>query len=368
MAELDQITVATKRYIRDTPKLVDMIFQEGPLAAFAKQTTREDFNGGRLIGENFYYGGLLGGPYLKGAEFNIDQPQVEQELQFNIKFSEINITLSKEDIQVLNKGPNAAFTLIQSRTNNAYMTIGAQLEIAMYLNGINGGYTGNLNGLPEALNDNVTASWDGNTYAQYGTITRGGAVGTSLNSAPTNVNGTIEYKTLEDTYGSATFGNLEPNLGVTTQFGYSFIKEKFQTQQRFNDTQDPRIGFNGMKFNSATLMRSRYAPGAYLFGSSGTADPIATQFITYMSGGALTAYPQPSGGYPSTGAYKETLWWINGKKPFMNFYISDDPEYGFGFTGFKPAQGNTKVAGQVLFAGAITFAPRYHRQLYGITG
>ena len=47
----------------------------------------------------------------------------------------------------------------------------------------------------------------------------------------------------------------------------------------------------------------------------------------------------------------------------MNLYISDDPEYGFGFTGFKPAQGNTKVAGQVLFGGAMTFAPRYHQQL-----
>ncbi len=161
---------------------------------------------------------------------------------------------------------------------------------------------------------------------------------------------------------------LEPNLGVTTAFGYSFIKEKFQTQQRFNDTQDPKIGFNGMKFNSATLMKSRYAPGAYLYGSSGTADPIATTFIKQLTSGALTAYPAPSGGYPSAGTYNETLWWLNARKPFMNLYISDDPEYGFGFTGFKPAQGNTKVAGQVLFGGAVTFAPRYHQQLFGITG
>jgi len=52
----------------------------------------------------------------------------------------------------------------------------------------------------------------------------------------------------------------------------------------------------------------------------------------------------------------------------MNFYITDDAEYGLGFTGFKPAQGNTMVAGQVLFAGALTWFPRYHAQLYGITG
>jgi hypothetical protein len=110
---------------------------------------------------------------------------------------------------------------------------------------------------------------------------------------------------------------------------------------------------------------SRYAPGSYLFGSSGTADPIAVTFITQSTNGALTAYPVPSG-YSS--GYSETLFWLNARKPFMNFYVSDDAEFGFGFTGFKPGQGNTKISGQVLASCAVTFAPRYHKQLYGITG
>lgn len=53
MAELDALTVATKRFIRETPELIDMVFQGGPLAAYAKQSLREDFDGGRFIGENF---------------------------------------------------------------------------------------------------------------------------------------------------------------------------------------------------------------------------------------------------------------------------------------------------------------------------
>ncbi len=281
------------------------------------------------------------------------------------------MTLAKEDIQVFNKGPQAAFRLIDSRMQNAYMTIGAHLEIAMYLNGTNANYLPNFNGLPEALNDNSTASWDGNTYSTYGTITRGGAVGTVLNSAPVNVNGTIEYNTLEEEYGNATYGPdpYEPNLAVTTVLGASLIKEKFQTQQRFNDTQTLVAGFNfrGMKFNGATVIVSRYVPGSYLFGpaGAGTADPVAVTYLKQMSNGALTAYPVPAG---YTSGTWETLWFINARKPFMNFYVSDDPEYGFGFTGFKPAQGNTQVAGQVLFSGAVTWQPRYHRQLYAITG
>ena len=53
MAELTQIDVATKRYIRNTPKLIDLVFQEGPLVAYAKKNIREDYDGGRFIGENF---------------------------------------------------------------------------------------------------------------------------------------------------------------------------------------------------------------------------------------------------------------------------------------------------------------------------
>lgn len=356
MAELDQLNVSTRRYIRENPALVDSVFQSDPLLAYLKLNTREDFGGGSLIQENFYYDGMVGGSYLKGKQFDITEKQVEQACQFNMKFFEENVTLSLEDIEVLNTGPLAAFKLIDSRMTNAYMTLGAHMAIAQYLNGQNAGYTPNFNGLPEALNDNSTASWDGNTYATYGGITRGGQVGAALNSVPVNVGGVIQYNTLENTYGNAQFGNIEPNLGVTTVKGRSYIKEKFQTQQRFNDTQDPKIGFNGLKFNSATIIASRYCPGSYI---SAAGDPNAVTYITQMSNGALTAYPTIT---------SETLWWLNARKPFLNFYVSTSPKYAFGFTGFKPAQGNTKVAGQVLAACAMTLNPRYHQQLYGITG
>ena len=356
MAELSAIDAATKRYIRETPKLVDMVFQEGALVALAKQAVREDYDGGRFIGENFFYNGVQGGPYAKGQDFDISEPQVEQQLQFNPKFFAADVTLTKEDIQVINKGPNAAFKIIQSRTTNAYMSMGAYLDIAMYLNGQDANYTKNFNGLTEAANDGTATNWNATAYTTYGTITRGGAVGTVLNSAATNVNGPIEYDTLEQQYGNASYGpGKEPNYVVTTYLGYSYIKNKFQSQQRFNDTQDPKIGFNGMKFNDAVVLRDRYAPGTYI---SGTGDPLAVKFFTWMTQGAVVVYPTVT---------SETLWMLNVRKPYMNFYISDDPEYQLGFTGFKPAQGNTKVAGQVLFAGAVTFAPRYIRQLYGIT-
>jgi hypothetical protein len=180
---------------------------------------------------------MIGGFYAKGEEFDITEPQVEQGCQFNIRFIESNITMTKEDVQVLNKGENAAFRLIESRTRNAYISLGAQLELGMYLNGSRANYTRMFNGLPEALNDNTTASWDNSLYSTYGTITRGGAVGGALNSAPIDVNGSIEYtgtNGLEAGYADCSYGpeEWEPNIGIGTYHVYRFIKERFQTQQR----------------------------------------------------------------------------------------------------------------------------------------
>lgn len=364
MADLDQLNVSTRRYIRDNPALVDDVFQNDPLIAYQKLNVKENFGGGLFIQEGFLFDGMIGGSYLKGKEFDISEKQVEQAKQLNMKFFEINVTLSKEDVQVLNKGPLAVFNLVDSRMTAAYMTLGAQMAISQYLNGQRAGFTSMFNGLAEIINDGTVASWDNNTYASYGGITRGsaGTIGNALSSTPTNVNGPIQYTTLEETYGATEYGNIQPNLGVTTVKGYSFIKEKFQTQQRFNDTQDPAIGFNGLKFNAATLIKSRYVPGSDIVTAGTDSNKIAVTYIQQSSNGALTTYPALAV------ATSETLFWINARKPYLNLYVSDDSEFGFGFTGFKPAQGNTKVAGQVLAAVAMTAEPRYHGQLYGITG
>jgi len=367
---LDQLTASTRRFVRESPKLVDNIFQQATFMKLLQANCKEKFNGGRNIAENFWYGTVPGGSFAMGSELDITEPQIEQQKQFIPKEFYANVTLLKEEIQVYNTGPMQIFSLLKSRVANAYAAVGAFQEIAAFLNGINANYTNNFNGMPEMLNDGSTAGWDGNTYANYGGISRT-AVSPALNSAPINVAGPLELQGstgMERAYGAASLGmELQPNYGITTQLGYQVIKTRFQTQQRFNDTQDPKIGFNGLKFNNATIVWSRYVPGSYLFGGTvaGTADPVAVQYIKQMSKNALSAYPVPAG---YTTGLSETLWWVQAVKPWLNYYLSTDPEFGMGITGFKPAQGNLKVACQVLCASAITGEPRYHAYQYGITG
>jgi len=124
MPAFDQITVATHRYIRKNPALVDNVFQEDPFLAYLKLNVRESFGGGRLIGENVLYDSLIGGFYAKGKEFDITEKQIEDQMQFQMKLAECNVTMSKEDIQIFNKGEAAAFRLIDSRMTAAYMSMG----------------------------------------------------------------------------------------------------------------------------------------------------------------------------------------------------------------------------------------------------
>jgi len=322
------------------PGVVDNVFKNDPLLAYLKANSPEVFPGGASIQENFIYGVLKGGSYAKGATFNITRRQTATGATFQPKYYYVNVTEFKEDLQVTHKGPNAVFSMLDADMVNAALTMSAKLAIALYNEGQSASRSTELNGLAEIINDNSTNSWTGSTYSTYGTLTRGGTIGSALNSAPVSVSGPITYPILEENYATAVIGAEEPNLGVTTNLGFAYIKEKFQPQQRFME-EDPMIGFRGLRFNSAIIMRSQYCPG--------------TQGVNDSDLGNY---------YTSAG---ETLWFLNTK--YFRFWVSDDPEFAFGFTGFKPAQDSTIVAGQYLFSGNVTCqAPRLQLQLYAITG
>lgn len=339
----DELNTSTNRHI--VPGVVDQVFKNDPLLAHMKKNNVEKFPGGTQINENFLYASMPnGGAYAKGSTFTISLVQTETSASFVPKHYGIPVAVAKEDVQVFNKGEHAVFRLIDSKLQNAALTMSAILAVDLYQNGT-GTRINNMNGLAEALNDGSVSSWNGSAYTTYGSLTRGGTIGTALSSPMTgpaaSVGGPITYKILEETYNSIVIGDEYPNLMVTTNLGMSYIKEKFQPQWRV-ETQDPNIGFNGVKFNQAMIIQSQYAPGT-------AADSTNANLGT---------------NYTSAG---ETIFYLNTK--YFRLWVTDDPEFGFGFTGFKPAQDTLVVAGQYLFTGNMTCqAPRMSRHIYAITG
>lgn len=358
-------------------QITDNFFKAVPFWTYLRDKALVDFDGGTYMQYAFLFKPTIGGFYAPGASFNIDMIDTVAALQFREKYIEQNVTMAMEDIMVRNRGPRAVFSLVDAYMKNAMMTITAQCAIAGWRHGQASG-TGvaddrslYINGLSEALNDGTVYSWDGNYFTTYGGQARNGAVGSALNSVPqwwgqsNGAGGKVTYQLLESLYQTATQGNISPDLGVTSKAGMTYIKNTMQVQQRFAQETDPRYGFEGVKLNKMLITKDDYAPSLVY----GVNDPQLGNYLTGTITNSLTG--TPAGGFPtnsqaSTLTVGEVLFMIN--TDTWKLRLSTNPQYQFGFTGFKPGQDNTRVSGQVLAALNLEcVAPRLNGQAFGFT-
>ena len=115
-------------------------------------------------------------------------------------------------------------------------------------------------------------------------------------------------------YGAAWFGNDYVDLMVGTQTAYNKIWNTLQPQQRYYDTQSDvgKVGFQSFRFNSSEVVIDKYIPNDGVNG---------------MILGLNTNY--------------------------LEFFVSENKKFQFGFTGFKEAQNSIDIAGQFLYAGNL---------------
>jgi hypothetical protein len=371
---LDEINLTTLKEI--FPRVIeDNYFLDTPFQAYLRARSLVPFGGGAFMQNTFLYAPMIGGSYAKGANFNITKRQTLAGTVFDPKYYEVSVPEYKEDIQVLNKGPLAVFSLIDVDLRNAMNTISAIIAIAMSLHGqasgtgITGNRPNDINGWIEAINDGITPGWDGSIFTAYGTAPRNGVIGSALNSQPlwggtsTGATAPITYQFLEEMYQIFSIGRTEPDLEVCNKALYAYIKERIQTQQRFAQERDPFFGVSGMRHNSAMILKDDYFPSLKF----GVNNPDLGNYLTSTFTSPAAVGSQSNMPVSTVCTVGEVLAMFNTKK--WLFRISDDPEYGFGFSGFVPAQDNTRVVGQVKAACNLECtAPRLNGQAFGFGG
>lgn len=364
VAELNAVTL-----FEIYPRVVeDEFFLATPLLAYFRDHCLVPFTGGTFMQSPIRYAPMIGGFYAPGAGFNITKRQTITALQFDTRYCYVSIPEYKEEIQVENKGDLAVVQLLEADMQNGVDTINAIVAVNSNLNGQTAGRTTAINGWPEAINDGLNPSYDGNVYTSYGQQARNGAVGTTLNSTPqwcgttTGATGPITYSLLEEGYQDASIGKKEPNLGVGNKAVYAYIKEKMVVQQRFQQERDPVWGVMGFRLNNAMVMKDDYFPSLRY----GKNDPILGNYLTstFSSPATVTS----ASGLPSAGTtctvgevfcFFNTFDWL--------FRVTDNEEFGFGFSGFIPAQDNTRVVGQIkAMVNEQCVSPRTQKQFYGI--
>ncbi len=377
-----QITVTTRRYIDTNPQLRDLVFNHDPMMSMIGEECHDEVEGGSSWNDNIEYDVQDGGPYSKGQDLPADQRQIEQQLRFDPKYNTIMIPFYKEDIKVLNVGPLAVVKLVEERVDAAFIQLGAQAALQMYLQGQTGNYIKFPNGLLEAISDGVNTGWDGSTYPIYGNLTRSLYGGRLLAPKPYNfAGGAVTLPIMEQLYQSVNFGSgkYECNVIGTTPTGFGFIRNNYQTQQRFQNVSVGKAGFRGLEYNGAAIMASRYAPGSYLMNpangvaavappsaTNGTNDRVAVRMFSYATSGGLTAYPAPAtmfgnGAGGGSSIFGETIWFMNIRKPMVKYRTSKNKPFDGSLDddGFIPSAGNTKLVGKVLLAHNFTFLPGY---------
>jgi hypothetical protein len=323
----------------------------------------------------FRYAPLIGGFYAPGATFNLTKRTTIAALQFDTRYLYVSIPEYLEEVQVENKGENAVASLLDADMQNGVDTANAITAVALAQSG-QGARSLAINGWAEAINDGITPSWDGNIYTSYGQQARNGAVGSALNSVPvfcgavTGAPGVIMYSTLEEGYQDATIGKKEPNLGCANKAAIAYVKEKLVVQQRFAQERDPVWGVMGFRFNNAMILKDDYFPSK----KYGKTDPVLGSWLTgtFVSPGTTAngGTADAASNLPVAG----TVTTVGEVFTFFNtfdflFRVADSEAYGYGFSGFVPAQDNTKVVGQIkAMVNMECVSPRTQKQFYGIGG
>jgi len=362
MAFLDTInTITTKRI---APGVTDLVFKASPLLAFIKRNCLEKFEGGPSWQENLMYGIQPTIAYIPGDTFSLIQQQFMTGTTVTPRYYSTPVNGFLEKLKIELNGPQAVFDYVDAQLQNAAMSMSAKLAVSAYRHGqdLTSGTTAlnlrakEINGLEEALNDGTVVGPYGAAFGSYLGLARTGepskdAMKAKMTYPAANVGAGWTYAALEDGWNSCVIGQESPDLLVTTNRGMSSVKKTFQGQQRFEGASTD-FGFQGIKFNGSVILQVQYCPGS----EAPTAVETAALGMSALDGTA-------EGGYTKTAG--ETLWMLNTKT--IKFYVSTDPLFGFGFTGFMASPGNSVVSGRYHYCGNLTVTGvRYSRVFYGI--
>jgi hypothetical protein len=319
MLTYDDVSSKTNKFI--IPGLIDTIYKSSPVLTRFRTRNMERFEGGLTIRQPIMYAALKGGPFARGSSFDTSYVQTDTALEVNVKYYYINATLFGTD-NVLNRGPEAAMSYVESKMVNAAGAMARNLATDFYLDGQG------TNSQPIALDGFDAAINIPSNYASYGGVTRSDiATGANqgINAYYNNSNATFALSQLQTAYGASWFGAEHVDLIATTQPLWDSIWIKIQPQQRFLEESSDvaKIGFQSLRFNGCSIVVDQYAPAG-------------------------------------------KIWGLNTN--YIQFWISTLPLFQFGFTGWKEAQNSIDVSGQYVFGGnLLVVAPRLMFQLAGYT-
>lgn len=370
---LDELNVTTLKEILPTVAQ-DNYFLGAPLLMALRARNRfVPFNGGAEMQTNFLFRGLPTLPYAQGAEFNPVKRQIMASISHVPKYYVGLVAEFLEDLEVLNTGPNAVFSIIENDLAALFMSLTSRIAVEIQRHGqaLSGDDRSlSINGIEEALNDGLCPTFAGNVFTSYGGQSRT-EVGSALNSIPKYLGkadgstGKFDFIRLMEAYTDCSIGNATPDMFACTKAIWAHFYNLMEAKQRVEMVNDPYYGVQGViKFMGMNIMKddlmisTRYGQNNSDYGNF-----LASTFT--MPSGTMPASfsdtPPTAGTTVNTG---ETAYMFNTAS--WDVRIKNSRLFGGGFTGFMPSPTNTRVVGRTHLAINVRCrAPRLNKMFYG---
>lgn len=330
MLSLTSYNAYTNAYI--VPRAFNVIYKHSPLFVRARTKNNFRFEGGKFVQQPIVPFKLVGSSFGRGSNLNTSWVNTETAYTVNVVFYYVSVVLMGID-GVFNMGDEAALSQAELKIANAAALMGELLSIDLYLSGTaNANVITNLGQDSDSLSLPGFAQWvdDGTNATSVGSITRtdigvtgqvGGGNGYFL-----NVGGKISTNLINQMIANTWFTPDRVDMMSMGPSVWMYIQNNLQPNQRFNEPSSDlaKAGFKAVQYLGADLVMDNYAPGGIILGIC---------------------------------------------SDYFQFYISSNPLFMFGFTGFKEDQGSIDYAGQFLFGGTMLYPnPRTGFYAVGITG
>jgi len=224
---------------------------------------REYYTGGETIVQELAYAENGTGKWYSGWEtLDVSEAEVLSAAQFDVKFYNVNVTLSGEQM-VKNAGSREAIhSLLKARKNVAEKTAMNQVNAALFSDG-----TGNsgkeIGGLQHIVSDAPTSGTVGGINAATYTWWRNKTYDFSdLSITPSSTTIQAAMNTL---YLQLVRGTDKPDFVMTDTTYYGYYLASLQPQQRFQNAKMADAGFTNLKFMSGDVLFDESCPASHMY-------------------------------------------------------------------------------------------------------
>lgn len=245
----DQISGITQR--KFIPKLYDNIFNSNPLLQRHRKRSYELVDGGISIMVPLNYAVPTASGWYFGADtLNVNDNDQITAAEYTWKALYTNITILRTD-ELKNAGDEQMVSLVKSKVKVAEKQMEDQLGTGIFSNATN---AKSIVGLQQIISTSNTIGGISQTnFSWWGAG--------SVDSTTT----TLSLSAAQTVWNLCTIGSWSPTVAITTRSIFNSYYALLQPQQRFQDSESAKGGFQSLLFNGLPMLPDSHCPTSNLY-------------------------------------------------------------------------------------------------------